>query len=58
MRIVSAFRVCRGRLQLRHENPAAYPTPIALPDFPQMNKCTRCGSKQTEARPEWPGRDG
>ena len=30
-------------------------TPV--PSFAGRFKCTRCGSKQTEARPEWPGRD-
>ena len=31
-------------------------TPV--PSLAGRFKCTRCGSKQTEARPEWPGRDG
>ena len=30
-------------------------TPV--PSLAGRFKCTRCGSKQTEARPEWPGRD-
>ena len=36
-------------------------TPRLAPETPVPSlagrfKCTRCGSKQTEARPEWPGR--
>jgi hypothetical protein len=31
-------------------------TPV--PSLAGRFKCTRCGSKQTEAWPEWPGRDG
>ena len=29
-----------------------------VPSLAGRFKCKRCGSKQTEARPEWPGRDG
>jgi DNA-directed RNA polymerase subunit RPC12/RpoP len=29
---------------------------LPVPSLERRFRCTRCGSKQTEARPEWPGR--
>jgi DNA-directed RNA polymerase subunit RPC12/RpoP len=31
---------------------------MPMPSLAGRFKCSRCGSKQTEARPEWPERDG
>ena len=39
-----------AKLRLAPETP--------VPSLERRFKCTRCGSRSTEARPEWPGRDG
>jgi hypothetical protein len=33
------------------------PPDTPVPSLAGRFKCTRCGSNQTEARPEWPGRE-